>query len=237
MYRNGPSQLNWGMLGWVGFTMVTSARHPEIPYLNIYQISWNLINTYQELIFFIFKCGDSNNHIISAFYSPLLGNMLAHRWKNLGGEHEPLKNCHPCKTLTSEKYSPLKNICPEKYSSLKNIHHWKIFTLKIFAPEKYPLCPPCSCSPCPLSMSTISMNGRVCVVLGVKGGRKRWNWRRNVTIGTDERTREYVGPTQSMDTVRLSFATALLASLPLTSALGGWCQLCSDEISQQEKQI
>ena len=30
-----------------------------------------------------------------------LGNILDHRWTNLGGEHEPLKNGHPCKTLTS----------------------------------------------------------------------------------------------------------------------------------------
>ena len=31
---NGLYQLNLGKLGWAGFTMVTSARHPQIPYLN-----------------------------------------------------------------------------------------------------------------------------------------------------------------------------------------------------------
>ena len=34
-----------------------------------YQLSWNLINAYQELKFFIFKCGVF--HIISDFYLPL----------------------------------------------------------------------------------------------------------------------------------------------------------------------
>ena len=35
-----------------------------------YQLSWNLINAYQELNFFIFKCGVF--HIISDFYLPLV---------------------------------------------------------------------------------------------------------------------------------------------------------------------
>ena len=65
-------------------------------------------------------------------------------WKNLGGEHEPLKkmatpvkysllkNIQPCKIFTPGNIHPWKIFTPEKYSPLKNIHPWKIFT-----PEKY----------------------------------------------------------------------------------------------------
>ena len=58
-------------------------------------------------------------------------------------KHSLLKNIHPWKIFTPQKYSPrkyspLKNIrlwkifTPKKYSPLKNIHPWKTFT-----PEKY----------------------------------------------------------------------------------------------------
>ena len=70
--------------------------------------------------------------------------------------YSTLKNVHPLKNITLEKYSSLKIshpwkiftlkiITPEKYSPPKNIHPWKIFTpekyplLKIFTPEKYSL--------------------------------------------------------------------------------------------------
>ena len=41
-----------------------------------YQLSWNLINAYQELNFFIFKCGVF--HIISDFYLPLMSRHPHH---------------------------------------------------------------------------------------------------------------------------------------------------------------
>ena len=50
-----------------------------------------------------------------------------------------LRNVHPWKIFTPEKYSHMKNIhtwkifIPEKYSPLRNVHPWKIFT-----PGKYP---------------------------------------------------------------------------------------------------
>ena len=51
--------------------MVSSVRHlehPEIPYLNT--SSPKTSYAYQELNFFIFKCGDF--HTITAFYLPLV---------------------------------------------------------------------------------------------------------------------------------------------------------------------
>ena len=41
--------------------------------------------------------------------------------------YSPLRNIHPWKIFTPEKYSPLRNVHPWKYSPLRP---WKIFTLK-----------------------------------------------------------------------------------------------------------
>ena len=62
-----------------------------------------------------------------------------------------LKNIHPWKIFTHEKYSPVKDIYTWKYSPLKYIHLWEIFTpekysplknihlWEMFTPEKYSL--------------------------------------------------------------------------------------------------
>ena len=62
----GNNCLNWTWDG-KGFIMVTNvtswaSRNPIFKY----QLSWNLLNAYQGLDFFIFKCGVF--HIIMAFY-------------------------------------------------------------------------------------------------------------------------------------------------------------------------
>ena len=66
-------------------------------------------------------------------------------------KYSSLKASRPWKIFTHEKYSPLKNnhpwkiFTPEKYSPLKNIHSWKysprinIHSWKIVTPEKYSL--------------------------------------------------------------------------------------------------
>ena len=72
-----------------------------------------------------------------------------HPFKNISLEkYSSLKTSRPWKIFTPIKYSPLKdihpwkysllkNIYPEKYSLLKNIHLWNIHSWKIFTPEKY----------------------------------------------------------------------------------------------------
>ena len=60
----------------MGFIMVSSVRHlehPEISYLNTSSPKTYII-AYQELNFFIFKCGVF--HIITAYYLPLVSHII-----------------------------------------------------------------------------------------------------------------------------------------------------------------
>ena len=72
---NGLSQLNLGMLGWVGFTMTTNL---PVPVWHC-QTSRNPIFIYYSIFLFIFEYEDS--HIISAFYLPLRSGGLVQFYK------------------------------------------------------------------------------------------------------------------------------------------------------------
>ena len=71
-----------------------------------YQLSWNLINAYQELNFFIFKCGVF--HIISDFYLP-----LSMKWMFI--VHDSFKCwtfqlCFKCWTFWIDEVSGILNV-------------------------------------------------------------------------------------------------------------------------------